>query len=319
MSASSCAACGFANPAGALFCGNCGSPLGGRPLSTVVPPELPSAPQERRSRRTSPFRAPKSGKCLGRLVDPSALRAAQSCSILRIGGLQTLLRPRAEGDPELRRNGRVVHRRCGRRFGAPAHATTRRAPCCRACSPRRQGYERGRPEPRAAHRVAVTTGEAPSASDARRSRAKVSQRVTSWLQPALQSAAGRRDLVDDATRRASEHPAGTRGSPQSSKGGAGAAEAVIRTRARRRHCPRRRPRSSGETPSSQRSAMRLRARYAPAPHSWSHSSAFPESARADWCGSSTRRCTRTRASSLPGARVARFPTARESHTGRSAR
>src|SRR6187399_2039706 len=42
MSASSCAACGFANPAGALFCGNCGTALG-RPCpscGTVVPPEL---------------------------------------------------------------------------------------------------------------------------------------------------------------------------------------------------------------------------------------------------------------------------------------
>jgi class 3 adenylate cyclase/tetratricopeptide (TPR) repeat protein len=42
MSASSCAACGFANPAGALFCGNCGSALG-RPCpscGTVVPPGL---------------------------------------------------------------------------------------------------------------------------------------------------------------------------------------------------------------------------------------------------------------------------------------
>jgi len=42
MSASTCAACGFANPAGALFCGNCGSALG-RPCpscGTVVSPEL---------------------------------------------------------------------------------------------------------------------------------------------------------------------------------------------------------------------------------------------------------------------------------------
>ena len=42
MSASSCAACGFANPAGALFCGNCGSALG-RPCpscGTVVSSEL---------------------------------------------------------------------------------------------------------------------------------------------------------------------------------------------------------------------------------------------------------------------------------------
>src|SRR6185295_18059401 len=42
MSASSCAACGFANPAGALFCGNCGRPLG-RPCpscGTVVSSEL---------------------------------------------------------------------------------------------------------------------------------------------------------------------------------------------------------------------------------------------------------------------------------------
>ncbi len=42
MSASTCAACGFANPAGALFCGNCGSALG-RPCpscATVVSPEL---------------------------------------------------------------------------------------------------------------------------------------------------------------------------------------------------------------------------------------------------------------------------------------
>src|SRR4051812_50128305 len=42
MSASSCAACGFANPAGALFCGNCGSALG-RPCpscGTIVSPEL---------------------------------------------------------------------------------------------------------------------------------------------------------------------------------------------------------------------------------------------------------------------------------------
>jgi predicted ATPase/class 3 adenylate cyclase len=42
MSASSCAACGFANPADALFCGNCGSALG-RPCpacGTVVPPGL---------------------------------------------------------------------------------------------------------------------------------------------------------------------------------------------------------------------------------------------------------------------------------------
>jgi class 3 adenylate cyclase/tetratricopeptide (TPR) repeat protein len=42
MSASSCAACGFANPASALFCGNCGSALG-RPCpacGTVVSPEL---------------------------------------------------------------------------------------------------------------------------------------------------------------------------------------------------------------------------------------------------------------------------------------
>jgi class 3 adenylate cyclase/tetratricopeptide (TPR) repeat protein len=42
MTASSCAACGFANPAGALFCGNCGSVLG-RPCpscGTVVPPGL---------------------------------------------------------------------------------------------------------------------------------------------------------------------------------------------------------------------------------------------------------------------------------------
>src|SRR5215213_10627810 len=42
MSASSCAACGFANPAGALFCGNCGRALG-RPCpscGTVVSPEL---------------------------------------------------------------------------------------------------------------------------------------------------------------------------------------------------------------------------------------------------------------------------------------
>ena len=42
MSASSCAACGFANPAGALFCGNCGSALGRSCPScgTVVSPEL---------------------------------------------------------------------------------------------------------------------------------------------------------------------------------------------------------------------------------------------------------------------------------------
>ena len=42
MSASTCAACGFANPAGALFCGNCGSALG-RPCpscGTVVSAEL---------------------------------------------------------------------------------------------------------------------------------------------------------------------------------------------------------------------------------------------------------------------------------------
>src|SRR6187549_2509090 len=42
MSASSCAACGFANPAGALYCGNCGSALG-RPCpscGTIVSPEL---------------------------------------------------------------------------------------------------------------------------------------------------------------------------------------------------------------------------------------------------------------------------------------
>jgi class 3 adenylate cyclase/tetratricopeptide (TPR) repeat protein len=42
MSASSCAACGFANPAGALFCGNCGTALG-RPCpscGTVVSLEL---------------------------------------------------------------------------------------------------------------------------------------------------------------------------------------------------------------------------------------------------------------------------------------
>ena len=42
MSASSCAACGFANPAGALFCGNCGSALG-RPCpgcGTVVSSDL---------------------------------------------------------------------------------------------------------------------------------------------------------------------------------------------------------------------------------------------------------------------------------------
>src|ERR1044072_1671637 len=42
MSASTCAACGFANPAGALFCGNCGSALG-RPCpscGTVVSSEL---------------------------------------------------------------------------------------------------------------------------------------------------------------------------------------------------------------------------------------------------------------------------------------
>jgi class 3 adenylate cyclase/tetratricopeptide (TPR) repeat protein len=42
MSASSCAACGFAKPAGALFCGNCGSALG-RPCpscGTIVSPEL---------------------------------------------------------------------------------------------------------------------------------------------------------------------------------------------------------------------------------------------------------------------------------------
>ena len=42
MSASTCAACGFANPAGALFCGNCGSALGRACPScgTVVSPEL---------------------------------------------------------------------------------------------------------------------------------------------------------------------------------------------------------------------------------------------------------------------------------------
>jgi class 3 adenylate cyclase/tetratricopeptide (TPR) repeat protein len=42
MSASSCAACGFANPAGALFCGNCGSALGWPCPScgTIVSPEL---------------------------------------------------------------------------------------------------------------------------------------------------------------------------------------------------------------------------------------------------------------------------------------
>jgi predicted ATPase/class 3 adenylate cyclase len=42
MSASPCAACGFANPAGALYCGNCGSALG-RPCAscgTIVSPEL---------------------------------------------------------------------------------------------------------------------------------------------------------------------------------------------------------------------------------------------------------------------------------------
>src|SRR6188508_444998 len=42
MSASTCAACGFANPAGALFCGNCGNALG-RPCpscGTVVSPDL---------------------------------------------------------------------------------------------------------------------------------------------------------------------------------------------------------------------------------------------------------------------------------------
>src|SRR4029450_3996348 len=42
MSASPCAACGFANPAGALYCGNCGSALG-RPCpscGTVVSREL---------------------------------------------------------------------------------------------------------------------------------------------------------------------------------------------------------------------------------------------------------------------------------------
>src|SRR5881396_2067168 len=42
MSASTCAACGFANSAGALYCGKCGSALG-RPCpacGTLVSPEL---------------------------------------------------------------------------------------------------------------------------------------------------------------------------------------------------------------------------------------------------------------------------------------
>ncbi len=177
MSASSCAACGFANPAGALFCGNCGSALGRSCPScgTVVSPELafctscgaalgvdePLPSAEERKVVTVVFVDLVGFTSRAELLDPED-----------VGGLQTPYYARVRKEiRELRRNGREVHRRRGRRGlrRALAHEDDPARAMLAALAVRDAIADMNADDPSLElHvRVAVTTGEALVRLDAR--------------------------------------------------------------------------------------------------------------------------------------------------------
>jgi predicted ATPase/class 3 adenylate cyclase len=217
MSASSCAACGFANPAGALFCGNCGNALG-RPCpscGTVVSPDLayctscgtalggdePAAGSEERKVVTVVF------------VDLVGFTGrAEQLDPEDVGGLQTPYY--ASVKKEIENYGGTVEKFIGDAvaavFGAPvAHEDDPARAMLAALAVREAIAELNADDPELELRVriAVTTGEALVRLDARPERGEgIAAGDVVNTASRLQAAAPVDGiLADDATRRASEH------------------------------------------------------------------------------------------------------------------
>jgi class 3 adenylate cyclase/tetratricopeptide (TPR) repeat protein len=216
MSASTCAACGFANPAGALFCGSCGSALG-RPCpscGTVVSGELAFC--------TS---------CGAQLHAGEGLRAAEERKIVTVlfvdlvgftaraeqldpedvSELQSPYYARVKG--ELENYGGTVEKYIGDAvmaiFGAPAaHEDDPARAVLAALSVRDAIGELNNEDPQLGLRirVGVTTGEALVRLDARPERGEAMAAGDVVNTAARLQAGAPIDgiLVDDPTRRASE-------------------------------------------------------------------------------------------------------------------
>jgi class 3 adenylate cyclase/tetratricopeptide (TPR) repeat protein len=217
MSASPCAACGFANPAGALYCGNCGSALG-RPCpscGTVVSRELTFC--------TS---------CGAALAEEERVRGAEERKVVSVvfvdlvgftsraekldpedvGGLQTPYYARVR--KEIQSYGGTVEKFIGDAvvavFGAPvAHEDDPARAVLAALAVHDAIADMNADDPTLElHiRLAVTTGEALVRLDARPERGEgIAAGDVVNTASRLQSAAPVDGiLVDGATRRASEH------------------------------------------------------------------------------------------------------------------
>ncbi|HEY7004785.1 MAG TPA: AAA family ATPase [Gaiellaceae bacterium] len=217
MSASTCAACGFANPGGALFCGNCGHALG-RPCpscGTVVSTELafcttcgaalavePRVPGAEERKVVSVLFADLVG-FTGRAeeLDPED-----------VGGLQTPYYARVK--KEIENYGGTVEKFIGDAvmavFGAPvAHEDDPARALLAALAVRDALADLNADDPELdLHiRIAVTTGEALVRLDAQPERGEgIAAGDVVNTASRMQSAAPVDGiLVDDATRRASEH------------------------------------------------------------------------------------------------------------------
>jgi class 3 adenylate cyclase len=217
MSASPCAACGFANPAGALYCGNCGSALGRACPScgTVVSSELAFC--------TS---------CGAALTDEERAAGAEERKVVSVvfvdlvgftsraerldpedvGGLQTPYYARVR--KEIQNYGGTVEKFIGDAvvavFGAPvAHEDDPARAVLAALAVRDAIADMNADDPSLElHiRVAVTTGEALVRLDAHPERGEgIAAGDVVNTASRLQSAAPVDGiLVDEATRRASEH------------------------------------------------------------------------------------------------------------------
>ena len=303
-----CPSCGFENAETAKFCSECGTAL------APTPATQPRGAEGRHGRLRRPRRldcARRAARPRGRSRDP-----------------RSVSRPPAARARAARRDGREVHRRRGRRRLRRAGRARGRSRARRSGGARDPGGdrrdERGRPRLELEVRIGVNTGEALVALGARPElgEAMVSGRRHEHRRaPAVGGAAGG-ILVGEQTFRATERaieyeaeePIAAKGKPSRSRlagraGGGPASGSTSPTRVAARRA-RRRARRARRRACPRADATGAAAR----DRSW----ASRESASRASSGSSSER-RRGSGPHRTGGRAARFRTARDRRSGRSAR